>query len=79
MWKKPAGNLVGWAVAVERAVVGEHVRPATPRILPSGGGGDLAVHVVVAGERRAHQVLGPVLDPLDRLAGDDGTHDRDST
>ena len=34
MWKKPAGNFVGWAVAVEGAVVGDHVDPQA---------GDLAV------------------------------------
>ena len=34
MWKKPAGNFVGCAVRVERAVVGDHVDPQA---------GDLAV------------------------------------
>ena len=32
-------------------------------------------HVVVAGERRAHQVLAAVLHPLHRLAGDDRADD----
>ena len=53
---------------VERAVVGQHPG-AQAQDLAVAGRGDLAVHVVVAGERGRHQVLGPVLHPLDRPAG----------
>ena len=60
--------------AVERAVVGEHV-DAQAEDLAVAGGGDLAVHVVVAGEPGRHQVLRAVLHPLHRLAGDDRTDD----
>jgi hypothetical protein len=43
--------------------------------LAVGGGGELAVHVVVAGEGRGADVLDAVLDPLDRLAEHDGRRD----
>ena len=42
-----------------------------PRDLALFGGADLAFHPIVAGEGRGHQVFHPVLDPFDRLAGDD--------
>ena len=50
---------------VERAVIGEHPG-AQPEDRPVGGRGDLAVHVVVAGERGGHQALRAVLHPLHR-------------
>ena len=34
-------------------------------------GADPALHPVVAGESRGHEVVHPVLDPLHRLSGDD--------
>ena len=74
MWKNPAGNFVGCAVRVERAVVGQRV---------DAQAGDLAVlrahlraHDVVAGEAGGGQVAGAVLDPLDRHAGHDRAGDR---
>ena len=74
MWKNPAGNFVGCAVRVERTVVGDHVDPEA---------GDLAVlrahlgvHHVVAREAGGNEVLGAVLDPLDRHAGHDRAGDR---
>ena len=61
--------------AVERAVVGEHLDPYAEDLAVLRRR-DLAAHVVVAGERGAHQVLRAVLDPLDRHAGDDRADDR---
>ncbi len=61
--------------AVERAVVGQHLHPDRLDAAVAGRG-DLAAHVVVAGEGGAHEVLGAVLHPLDRLAGDDRADDR---
>ncbi len=60
---------------VERAVVGEHVDPqrADP---PVAVGGDLPAHQVVAREAGRREVLGPVLHPLHRVAGDDRGDDR---
>src|SRR5207342_3151579 len=60
--------------AVEGAVVGDHVdlRARDPPVL----GADPAAHDVVAREAGRHQVLRTVLDPLDRLAGDDRADDR---
>ena len=55
--------------AVEGAVVGEHVA-AHREDAAVPGRGDLALHDVVAGEAAGHEVLGAVLDPLHRLAGD---------
>ncbi len=52
---------------VERAVVREHPRPQ-PEDPPVRGRRDLAVHVVIPGERAGHEVLGPVLEPLHRPA-----------
>ncbi len=60
---------------VERTVVGDHV-DAEPDDLAVARRGDRALHVVVAGEAGRHQVLGAVLHPLDRLAGDDRADDR---
>ena len=59
---------------VERAVVGDHV-DAQAGDLPVLGA-HLGVHHVVAREAGRHQVLGAVLDPLDRHAGDDRAGDR---
>ena len=73
--EQPGGHLRRLRGAVERAVVGEHLHPH-PEQLAVLRGRDLAVHVVVAGERGAHQVLGAVLDPLHRRAGDDRADDR---
>ena len=62
---------------VEGAVVGEHV-DLDPDDLALASGGDLAVHVVVAGEAGRHEVRGAILHPLhgplrhDRP--DDGQH-----
>jgi hypothetical protein len=60
---------------VEGAVVGEHVG-ADGQDAAVPGGGDLAVHVVVAGERGGHEVFGAVLHPFHRPTGDDGADDR---
>ena len=60
---------------VERAVIGQHPRPQ-PEDLAVGGRGDLAVHVVVAGERGGHQALRPVLHPLHRPPGHHRGRDR---
>ena len=60
---------------VERAVVGDHLH-ADALDLAVLRRGDLAVHDVVARERRRGQVLRPVLHPLDRLAGEDRADDR---
>ena len=72
--EEPGRELRRLGGAVEGAVVGDHVDPQA---------GDLAVlrahlcaHDVVAGEPRRDEVLGPVLDPLDRHAGDDRAGDR---
>ena len=74
MWKNPAGYFVGWAVALN-APWSAITSTRTPRILPSLGRGDLAVHVVVAGEAGGHQVGAAVLHPLDRTLGDDRADD----
>ena len=55
--------------AVERAVIGQDRDPHGPDLAVAAGG-QLAVHVEVAGEAGGHQVLRPVLHPLHRLAGD---------
>ena len=69
--EEPGRVLAGLRGPVERAVVGQHPGPeGEDPAVP--GRGDLAVHVVVAGERGGHQVLRPVLDPLHRLAGHHG-------
>ena len=59
---------------VERAVVGDDV-DAQAGDLPVLGA-DLALHEVVAGEARGHEVLRAILDPLHRHAGDDRAGDR---
>ena len=51
MWKKPAGNFVGCAVRVERAVVGDHVDAQAGDLAVLGA--DLGLHDVVAGEARS--------------------------
>ena len=60
--------------AVEGAVVGDHVDLGAGDLPVLGA--DAAAHHVVAREARGHQVLGAVLDPLDRLARDDRADDR---
>ena len=75
--EEAAGELHRRRGAVEGAVVGQDVAahredPAVPRR------GDLALHDVVAGEAAGGEVLGAVLGPLHRPAGDhradDGAH-----
>ena len=75
MWKNPAGNFDGCALPLN-APWSASTLARRPRIRPSAGGRDLAVHVVVPRERGGHQVLRPVLHPLDRAAGHHGAHDR---
>ena len=71
-----AGGVVrGLGDGVERAVVGEHVH-LDAQDLAVLRRGDLAAHVVVAGEPGGHQVLRAVLHPLHRATGDDRAHDR---
>ncbi len=73
--EEAGGELGRLGDPVEGAVVGEHVDPQGEDLaLPRGG--DLAVHVVVAGEGGRHQVLGAVLHPLHRGTGDDRADDR---
>ena len=74
MWKKPAGNFVGWAVESNAPWSAMHV-DAQAGDLPVLRA-HLRVHDVVAGEAGRHQVPGAVLDPLDRHAGDDRAGDR---
>ncbi len=70
-----AGRVLGrLRRGVERAVVGEHVDPDRQDLAVLRRR-DLALHDVVAGEPGRHQVLGAVLHPLDRLAGDDRADD----
>ena len=77
MWKNPAGNREGCAVALN-APWSASTRTRSAGDPPVAGRRDLAAHVVVAGERRGHQVLRAVLHPLDRRAhharGDHGAH-----
>lgn len=61
--------------AVEGAVVGEHVA-ADREDAAGAGGGDLAGHRVVAGERAGGERLGAVLGPLHRATGDHRGGDR---
>jgi hypothetical protein len=63
-WKNPAGNLVG-----------ERPDPYAEDLAVPGRR-DRAAHVVIAGERGGHEVLGPVLHPLHRPAGENGADDR---
>jgi hypothetical protein len=56
-------------------VIGEDLDPYA-QDLAVPGRGDLAGHVVVAGEGGAHQVLGAVLHPLHGPPGDDRADDR---
>ena len=70
-----AGRVLGGlGGGVERAVVGQHVG-AQGKDLAVLGRRDFALHDVVPGERGRHQVLGAVLHPLDRAAGDDRADD----
>ena len=71
--EEPGRELGRLGGGVEGAVVGDRRRPQG-QDLAIAGGGDLAVHVVVAGETRRHEVLGPVLHPLHRRPGDDRGH-----
>mmetsp|Transcript_1089 Transcript_1089/g.2920 ORF Transcript_1089/g.2920 Transcript_1089/m.2920 type:complete len:772 (+) Transcript_1089:648-2963(+) len=68
------GELGGVGAGIEGAVVREDMH-AQAQDLAVRRGGEFAVHVVVAGERRRGDVLDPVLDPLDRLAQHDGRDD----
>ncbi len=72
--KEPGRELRRLSGAVEGAVVGDHVDPQAGDLAVLRA--DLAAHDVVAGEAGRDQVLGAVLDPLDRHAGDDRTGDR---
>ena len=76
--RKQAGRELGRiGRGIGRAVVGEGL-DAQRRHLAVLVGGQLGVHVVVAREGVGLQVLGAVLDPLDRATrgqgGDDGAH-----
>ena len=73
MWKKPAGNLVGWAVLSKApwSAIASDAQAGDLAVLRA----DLAVHDVVAREAGGHQVLRPVLHPLDRHAGHDRAGD----
>ena len=73
--EEAAGELPRRGGAVERTVVGEHVA-AQREDPPVPGRGDLALHHVVAGEPGGHEVLGPVLGPLHRPAGEHRADDR---
>src|SRR5262249_54580355 len=68
--EEAGGELGRLGDPVERPVVGQHVDPQA-QDLAFPGGGDLAVHVVVAGKGGRHQVLGAALPPLDRGSGTD--------
>ena len=59
---------------VKGAMVGHHIH-AQAGDLAVGGGGQFAVHVVVAGEASARDVFDAVFDPLDRAAQHDGRDD----
>ena len=72
--EEPGRELRRLRRAVERAVVGDHVDPQARDLAVLRA--HLAAHDVVAGEPGGHQVLGAVLDPLDRHAGDDRARDR---
>ena len=65
--EQPGPELARLGVGVERAVVREHVDPQ-PEHLALVAQGQLAGHVVVAGEPGRDEVLGSRLDPLDRPA-----------
>lgn len=67
MFMKPAGHFDGSAQASKASRIGEHAQTAT---LPSVQ--DFRRHVIVAGSGRGGEVFHPVLDPFDRLAGNDG-------
>jgi len=75
MPKIPAGILRGIRSRVERAVIGRR-RDVQGRDLAVFGRADLHVHVVVAGEAGARQVLRARLDPLDRPSDLERAHDR---
>ena len=75
--EQTGGELGGIAGRVGVAVVGYRLDPqGLHRAVPPGG--DLGGYVVVPGEGSGHQVFHPVLDPLDRLPGQerrgDGQH-----
>ena len=65
MPKMPAGILARIGGRIERAVIGRR-RDVQRGDRAVGGRADLHVHVVVAREAGARQVLGARLDPLDR-------------
>ena len=73
--KKPPGNFIGAAVPL-KAPWSASTWLRTARIRPSRDGGDLALHDVVAGEAAGDEVLGAVLGPLHRPAGDHRADDR---
>ena len=75
MPKMPAGYFVGIGRRVERAVVGRR-RDVQRGDLAVGGRADLDVHVVVAREAGAGEVLGARLDPLDRPSDLERADDR---
>ena len=72
--EEPGRELRRLGGAVEGAVVGEHVDAQAGDLAVLGA--DLAAHDVVAGEPGGDEVLGAVLDPLDRDAGHDRAGDR---
>ena len=72
--EEPGRELRRLRGAVEGAVVGDDVDPQAGDLAVLRA--DLAAHDVVAGEAGGHQVLGAVLDPLDRHAGHDRAGDR---
>ena len=72
--EEPGRELRRLGGAVEGAVVGDRVDPQACDLAVLRA--HLAVHDVVAGKAGGHQVLGAVLDPLDRHAGHDRAGDR---
>ena len=72
--EEPGWELGRIGAGVERPVVADNVA-FQGRDASVPGGGDLAGHVVVAREGRRREVLDAILDPLHRLAGDDGGDD----
>ena len=75
MPKMPAGYLRRIGRRIERAVIGGR-RDVQRRDLAVGGRADLHVHVVVAREAGAREVLGARLDPLDRPSDLERADDR---
>ena len=72
--EEPGGKLGRLGGRVKRAVVGDHVAAQAGDLAVLGA--QLGVHDVVTGKAGRQQVLGAVLDPLDRDAGDDRAGDR---